>query len=76
MSKVDYSHSHEVMEQIKIRVVLDGDLAATISNAIMYCYEQGVLDSDIVFCGHTKPKLEAFMDHLQKEMDIKQREET
>jgi hypothetical protein len=72
--KVNTRHSHEVMEQLKIRLEMDGDLAATISNALMYCYEAGVL-KDIMFCSHTDPKLFELMEHLQRELNIEEREE-
>jgi len=67
-------YSHEVMQEIKVKYVMDGDLAATIGNAIGLLNETGLLGAAL-FCDHTLPKLEAFMKFLKKELDVEHREE-
>lgn len=70
--KEDYGH--EVYEQIKISVVLDGDLAATIYNAFVFTEENDGWDK-VAFCDHVAPKLAQFLNKLNTELDIQTREE-
>jgi hypothetical protein len=67
-------HSHTVMEQIKIPVVIDGDLAVTLMNLIGDAVENDTIN-DLIFCGHTVPKVEALYDLLAEKTDIENREE-
>lgn len=71
----DYSHS--VLEEIKIPVVLDGDLAATIFNAFKFVHEVGGDEGmfRVLFCEHAIPKLNAFIDTIENELDIENKEE-
>lgn len=66
--------SHVTMEQIKIKVTLDGDLAVSLINIIEDAIEAGVID-DLLFCGHSAPKIEDLLDLLYKEIDLENREE-
>lgn len=65
----DRSHGHEVLETIKIRVTLDGDLAATISNLIVAARQNNSLPQ-LIFCEHTTPKLQRLFDKIARELDI------
>lgn len=67
-------HSHEVMEQIKIRYTIDGDLAATLHNLVVAADRDGTL-AKRVFCGHTVPKLADLMETIEERLDIENREE-
>lgn len=74
MPPVNSAHSHEVMEQIKIRYTIDGDLAATLHNLVVAADLDGTLGKRI-FCGHTVPKLNDFMQTIEERLDIENREE-
>jgi hypothetical protein len=70
----DRSHGHDVMEAIKIELVLDGDLAATLQNLALDAIMNGRIDK-LIFCGHTGPKLQAFIELVQSRLDIENRVE-
>ena len=72
--KAHLRHNHEILETIKIPVVLDGDLAQSLYNFVAFCAEHEFLD-DLIFCENVYPKLEEFMEHLQSRLDIENREE-
>lgn len=74
MTRVNSEYSHEVMEEVKVPVVLDGDLAATIVNLIGFAAREDKLD-ELIFCGHTLPKLDALWDTLTEAIDIENKEE-
>lgn len=67
-------HGHDVFEQIKIPVVLDGDLAATLANLIIGADQSGNLDQ-LLFCHYTSPKLQALFDLITTQLDIENRTE-
>lgn len=71
----DYLHS--VLEEIKIPVVLDGDLAATIFNAFKFVHEVGGDEGmfRVLFCDHAAPKLNALLEVIETELDIENKEE-
>lgn len=68
------SHGHEVMETIKITVTLDGDLAATIQNCLIDEIVNNRMN-DLIFCGHTGPKVEALIKLIQSKINIEERVE-
>jgi hypothetical protein len=74
MSKSKGITSHTTLEVIKIPVVLDGDLATTLANVLMFCDEHNFLD-DLVFCDHVYPKLDKLMEKIHSRLDVENREE-
>jgi hypothetical protein len=74
MSKSKGITSHTTLEVIKIPVVLDGDLATTLANVLMFCDEHHFLD-DLVFCDHVYPKLDELMEKMHDKLDFENREE-
>jgi hypothetical protein len=67
-------YGHDVMEQIKITVTMDGDLAATVSNALVDAYHTGRM-KDIIFCGHTSAKVHTLINLIESKLDIENRVE-
>lgn len=67
-------YSHTTMEQIKIPVTIDGDLAISLLKIIAYADENNVLDK-LLFCGHSAPKLDELFELLVEKTDIENREE-
>jgi hypothetical protein len=67
-------HSHGTLEQIKIPVVMDGDLAQSIFNMVAFCAEHHFLE-ELIFCENAEPKLDEFMQKLIDRLDIEEREE-
>lgn len=68
------SYTHEVMETIKIPVVLDGDVAASILNAFTLAHQEGRWE-DIIFCGHAEEKVNKLLNKIADKIDIENREE-
>lgn len=73
-TEADTRYSHDVMEQVKVTVTMDGDTAATILNALGFLDEHRFLQ-ELLFCGHTAAKLQAVVDQMDKELDIENRVE-
>ena len=63
--------SHKELEKIKINITIDGDLAATILNVFVWMYAHGFLEEEenIIYCGHTIPKLEKLLEQLEDRVD-------
>lgn len=74
MIDINKQHSHDVMEEIKLTVTLDGDLAATIHNLIVSSIESGSL-MHLLFCKHALPKLQALDKQISDRIDIENRVE-
>jgi len=65
---------HTTLEVIKIPVVLDGDLALSLSNILIFCEEHHFLE-ELIFCDNVQPKLDALMEKIHDRLDIENREE-
>lgn len=74
MTKANNLNNHSTLEMIKVPVVLDGDLAASLSNILIFCHEHNFLD-DLLLCDHVHPKLDELMERINSWLDIENREE-
>lgn len=74
MMDVHKDFSHDTFEQIKITVVLDGDLAASICNAFTFVDQQDAWE-EVPYCDHSIPKINALVEKLAKELNILNKKE-
>ena len=65
---------HDTLEMIKIPVVLDGDLALSLSNILIFCEEHHFLE-DLIFCENVESKLDVLMERIHDRLDVENREE-
>lgn len=67
-------YSHEVMQEVKIKLEIDGDVAATIMNVFSFCIDHNFIEG-LEFCEHTTTKVADMLEKISTELDIKNRKE-